>query len=237
MIGALCPDEAPLLGLVSLMAPAIAMGNRVVLVASEPFPLAATDFYQVLDTSDVPAGVVNILTGDTADLAPHLAGHMDVDAVWCFSSADISRRDRARERRQPQADLGRMTAAPATGPSDRGRTLPGAGDRGQDGLGALRRVARRGPLGAVAGSGRCGGPGARFLARPGRPSEGGPPGRHGQCPQGQVEPRRATPSIPVARVERRQGACPGRSCPAGPGTVSRGRGPGGIRLCDAVRQA
>src|SRR6056297_1000958 len=63
VIGAFCPDDHPLLGLVSLMAPAIAMGNRVVLVASEPFPLAATDFYQVLDTSDVPGGVVNILTG------------------------------------------------------------------------------------------------------------------------------------------------------------------------------
>jgi aldehyde dehydrogenase (NAD+) len=89
-IGVLCPDEAPLLGLVSVMAPAIAMGNRVVLVASEPFPLAATDFYQVLDTSDVPGGVVNILTGSHAELAPQLAGHMDVDAVWCFSSTDLS---------------------------------------------------------------------------------------------------------------------------------------------------
>jgi aldehyde dehydrogenase (NAD+) len=64
----------------------VAMGNRVVAVASEPFPLAATDFYQVLDTSDVPGGVVNILTGSHRELAPQLAGHMDVDAVWCFSS-------------------------------------------------------------------------------------------------------------------------------------------------------
>ncbi len=90
VIGAFCPDEAPLLGLVSLMAPAIAMGNRMVLVASQPFPLAATDFYQVLETSDVPAGVVNILTGDHADLARPLAGHLDVDAVWSHSGADIS---------------------------------------------------------------------------------------------------------------------------------------------------
>ncbi|MCR9126892.1 MAG: aldehyde dehydrogenase family protein [Rhodobacteraceae bacterium] len=90
VIGALCSDEAPLLGLVSAMAPALAMGNRVVLVASEPYPLAATDFYQVLDTSDVPAGVVNILTGAHADLAPTLAGHLDVDAVWSFSSSDLS---------------------------------------------------------------------------------------------------------------------------------------------------
>ncbi len=90
-IAALCPDEAPLLGLISVMAPAIAMGNRVVLVASEPFPLVATDFYQVLDTSDVPGGVVNILTGSHAELAPTLAAHMDIDAVWSFSSTDLSK--------------------------------------------------------------------------------------------------------------------------------------------------
>jgi len=90
VIGGLCPDQHPLLGLVSLMAPAIAMGNRVVLVASEPFPLAATEFYQVLDTSDVPGGVVNILTGSHAELAPTLAGHADIDAVWSFSGAPLS---------------------------------------------------------------------------------------------------------------------------------------------------
>ncbi|WP_417603848.1 aldehyde dehydrogenase family protein [Primorskyibacter flagellatus] len=90
VIGVLCPDEAPLLGLVSVMAPAIAMGNRVVLAASEPFPLAATDFYQVLETSDVPAGVVNILTGNHAELAPTLATHADVNAVWSFSSTDVA---------------------------------------------------------------------------------------------------------------------------------------------------
>ena len=68
----------------------MAMGNRAVLVASEPYPLAATDFYQVLETSDVPGGVVNILTGSHDELAPTLAGHMDVDAVWSFSSSDLS---------------------------------------------------------------------------------------------------------------------------------------------------
>jgi aldehyde dehydrogenase (NAD+) len=91
VIGALCPDEAPLLGFVSVMAPAIAMGNRVVLVPSEPFPLAATDFYQVLETSDVPGGVVNIVTGAHGELAGTLAAHLDVDAVWSFSSTDLSR--------------------------------------------------------------------------------------------------------------------------------------------------
>ncbi len=90
VIGAICPDEAPLLGLISLMAPAIAMGNTCVLVPSQTAPLAATDFYQVLETSDLPAGVVNIVTGDHADLAKSLAGHMDVDAVWSFSSSPLS---------------------------------------------------------------------------------------------------------------------------------------------------
>ncbi len=90
VIGALCPDEAPLLGLISVMAPAIAMGNTCVLVPSDPFPLAATDFYQVLETSDLPPGVVNIVTGAHAELAKPLAGHMDIDAVWCFSSTNLS---------------------------------------------------------------------------------------------------------------------------------------------------
>ncbi len=90
VVGVICPDEAPLLGLVSCMAPLVAMGNACVLVPSEPFPLAATDFHQVLETSDVPAGVVNIVTGSHAELARPLAGHMDVDAVWCFSSTPLS---------------------------------------------------------------------------------------------------------------------------------------------------
>lgn len=90
VLAALCPDEAPLLGLVSVMAPAIAMGNTCVLVPSDPFPLAATDFYQVLETSDVPAGVVNIVTGSHAELARPLASHMDIDALWSFSSAPVS---------------------------------------------------------------------------------------------------------------------------------------------------
>jgi len=90
VIGAICSDEAPLLGLVSAMAPAIAMGNRVVLTASEAYPLAALDFYQVLETSDVPAGVVNILSGNHAELAKTFADHLNVDAVWSFSSSDIS---------------------------------------------------------------------------------------------------------------------------------------------------
>jgi aldehyde dehydrogenase (NAD+) len=90
VVGAFCPDEAPLLGFVSVMAPLIAMGNTCVLIPSQAFPLSATDFYQVLETSDLPAGVVNIVTGNHQDLAKPLAGHLDVDAVWSFSSSPIS---------------------------------------------------------------------------------------------------------------------------------------------------
>ena len=89
VIGALCPDDGPLAGLVGTLAPALAMGNRVVLAASEPYPLAATDFIQVLETSDIPAGVVNILTGSHTELAPHMGSHMDIDAVWNFSSSPL----------------------------------------------------------------------------------------------------------------------------------------------------
>lgn len=90
VIGAICPDEAPLLGLISLMAPAIAMGNTCVLVPSQAYPLAATDLYQVLDTSDLPGGVVNIVTGAHADLTKPLASHLEVDAMWCFGAAALS---------------------------------------------------------------------------------------------------------------------------------------------------
>jgi aldehyde dehydrogenase (NAD+) len=87
VIGIACPDALPLLGFVSLAAPAIAMGNTVVAVPSERHPLSATDFYQVLETSDVPAGVVNIVTGARDPLALVLAEHDDVDAVWYFGPA------------------------------------------------------------------------------------------------------------------------------------------------------
>ncbi|NUS69836.1 MAG: aldehyde dehydrogenase family protein [Ensifer adhaerens] len=90
VVGVVCPPEAPLLGMISLVAPLIASGNRVVVVPSEQHPLAATDFYTVLETSDVPAGVVNIVTGSTIELAKTLASHNDVDALWAFGSAELS---------------------------------------------------------------------------------------------------------------------------------------------------
>jgi aldehyde dehydrogenase (NAD+) len=87
VMGLVCPDELPLLGIVSLAAPCIAMGNTVVLVPSERHPLSAADFYQLLETSDLPGGVINIVTGDGNALATVLAEHEDVDAVWYFGDA------------------------------------------------------------------------------------------------------------------------------------------------------
>jgi aldehyde dehydrogenase (NAD+) len=86
VVGVVCPDEAPLLAFISLVAPLIAMGNRVVAVPSERHPLAGTDFYQVIETSDVPAGVINIVTGARDSLVNVLAEHDDVDALWVFGS-------------------------------------------------------------------------------------------------------------------------------------------------------
>ena len=113
----MCPDEAPLLAFVTLVAPAIAMGNTVVAVPSERHPLAATDFYPVLETSDVPGGVVNIVTGARDALAKVLAEHADVDAVWYFGSAEGSAARGARLREQPEADLGERRAAASTSPA------------------------------------------------------------------------------------------------------------------------
>jgi aldehyde dehydrogenase (NAD+) len=90
VIGIACPDENPLLGFISLMAPAIARGNSVVMIPSQKYPLSAMDFYQVLDTSDVPGGVVNIVTGDRDHLVKTLVQHEDVDSVWYFGSAEGS---------------------------------------------------------------------------------------------------------------------------------------------------
>jgi aldehyde dehydrogenase (NAD+) len=87
VIGIACPDESPLLAFVSLVGAAIAMGNTVVAIPSEAHPLAATDLYQVLDTSDLPGGVVNIVTGARDELTKVLVQHDDVDAVWYFGSA------------------------------------------------------------------------------------------------------------------------------------------------------
>jgi aldehyde dehydrogenase (NAD+) len=87
VLGICCPDEAPLVAFVSLVAPAIAMGNRVVVTPSPVHPLLATDFYQVIETSDVPPGVINIVTGDREALSRVIAEHDDVAAAWYFGTA------------------------------------------------------------------------------------------------------------------------------------------------------
>ena len=84
VVGIICPTEAPLLGFLSLVLPAIAAGNTVVAVPSEKYATIIGDLYQVFDTSDLPGGVVNIVAGRPAELAKTLAEHDDIDAIWCF---------------------------------------------------------------------------------------------------------------------------------------------------------
>jgi aldehyde dehydrogenase (NAD+) len=86
-IGILCPTEAPLLGFLSAVMPAIAVGNTVVAVPSEIYPLVTADLYQLFETSDLPPGAVNIVTGRPAELLKTLAEHDDIDALWCFADA------------------------------------------------------------------------------------------------------------------------------------------------------
>jgi acyl-CoA reductase-like NAD-dependent aldehyde dehydrogenase len=81
VVAVLAPTGSPLLGLISVVAPAIVSGNTVVVVASEKYPLPAVTLAEVLATSDVPGGVVNLLTGRVAEIAPWLASHMDVNAI------------------------------------------------------------------------------------------------------------------------------------------------------------
>ena len=90
VIGVICPDEAPLLSFISLLAPVIAMGNRCVIVPSERMPLPAMDLCQVLEISDVPSGVVNIVTGERDELTETLAQHDQVDCVWYFGTREGS---------------------------------------------------------------------------------------------------------------------------------------------------
>jgi aldehyde dehydrogenase (NAD+) len=83
-VGVICPFEAPLLGFLSLIMPLVAVGNTVIAVPSEKYPLIAGDVYQLFDTSDLPAGAVNIVTGYVSQLLKPLAEHDDVDAIWCY---------------------------------------------------------------------------------------------------------------------------------------------------------
>ena len=88
--GVICPPECPLLGFISTIAPLISMGNTVVVVPSEPYPLSALDFCSILETSDVPAGVVNIVTGNPQQLIAPMATHHDIDILWTFGDTQLS---------------------------------------------------------------------------------------------------------------------------------------------------
>jgi aldehyde dehydrogenase (NAD+) len=90
VLAVVCPDVYPLLGFLSTVLPPVAMGNTVIAVPASSAPLAATDLYQVLDTSDVPAGVINLVTGDKDELSRVLAAHDDVDGMWYFGTAEGS---------------------------------------------------------------------------------------------------------------------------------------------------
>jgi aldehyde dehydrogenase (NAD+) len=92
VVGIACPDDLPLLSFVSLVAPAIAMGNTVVVIPSQRHPLSITDLYQVFDTSDLPGGVINIVTGDRDALTEVLTDHDQVDALWYVGPASGSKR-------------------------------------------------------------------------------------------------------------------------------------------------
>ncbi|CDX15730.1 Aldehyde Dehydrogenase [Mesorhizobium sp. ORS 3359] len=95
VVGIVVPDNQPLLNFISMVAPALAMGNTVVAVPSERHPLLATDLYQVIEYSDLPAGAINIVTGRSAELAGVLAKHDDVDGLWLFADADTCARAEA----------------------------------------------------------------------------------------------------------------------------------------------
>jgi aldehyde dehydrogenase (NAD+) len=88
VMGLVCDEAFPLLGLISLIGPTMATGNTTIVIPSQAYPLAATDFYSVLETSDVPDGVVNIVTGDKNALAKVLAEHDDVEAIWYFGDRE-----------------------------------------------------------------------------------------------------------------------------------------------------
>ncbi len=93
VVAVVAPQSDPLLGLVSVIAPVITSGNTAVVLASQHQPLAAVTLAEVLATSDLPGGVVNILTGDPAEIAPHLAAHADVNALDLTGAADALRTD------------------------------------------------------------------------------------------------------------------------------------------------
>ena len=88
VLAQIAPEDQPLLTTISLVSPAIAMGNRVILIPSESFPSVALELVQTFETSDIPPGVINIVTGDKDELSNQLVGHAEVDGVWCWADSD-----------------------------------------------------------------------------------------------------------------------------------------------------
>ena len=142
-VGLICPAETPLLGFLSLVMPLLAMGNTVIAVPSEKYPLIAGDLYQLFDTSDIPGGAMNIVTGYVSQLLKTLAEHDDIDAIWCYGDEATVACGKSNVDRKPQAGLDQRRPRHRLVRSQGcGRTLvPGARDSGQKHLGSLRRVA------------------------------------------------------------------------------------------------
>src|SRR3954469_633425 len=88
-VGVICPADAPLLGFLSLVLPLLAVGNTAIAIPSERYPLIAGDLYQIFDTSDMPAGAINIVTGYVSQLLKTMAEHDDIDAIWCYGDETI----------------------------------------------------------------------------------------------------------------------------------------------------
>ena len=115
VVAIVAPQEDSLLGLVSAVAPALVSGNAVVVIASEQYPLSSISFAEVLATSDVPGGVVNILSGSPAEIAPWLADHSDVNAVDLAGAGDLDWVDlqlRAAETLKRVLEPGEILASP-----------------------------------------------------------------------------------------------------------------------------
>jgi acyl-CoA reductase-like NAD-dependent aldehyde dehydrogenase len=115
VVAVLAPQGSSLLGLVSVLAPVVVSGNTAVVVASQQRPLPAVTLAEVLGTSDVPGGVVNVLTGTTAEIAPWLASHMDVNAIDLTGIAGDEDQGRTLEV-QAAENLKRVMRAPDTEP-------------------------------------------------------------------------------------------------------------------------
>jgi acyl-CoA reductase-like NAD-dependent aldehyde dehydrogenase len=116
VVGIVAPQRSALLGLVSVVVPALVAGNTTVVVASEARPLPAVTLTEILATSDVPAGVVNVLTGAVSELAPVLAGHLEVDGLDLTGLAGLEGVESATLEAAAAEDVTRVLPPPATEP-------------------------------------------------------------------------------------------------------------------------